>query len=92
MGLAYLRGEASLGQLSVNVLEHIPLTEKEEMRELALRGGPYSSTEQVALLYHCQTDVDALIALLPEMASDISIGHALIRDAICSQWPEWSLS
>ena len=68
-----------LGALSLHGLEHISLTEKEEMRELALRGGPYSSAEQVALLDYCQTDVDALVALLPEMVNKISIDHALIR-------------
>ena len=68
-----------LGALSLHGLEHISLVEKEEMRELALRGGPYSSTEQAALLDYCQTDVDALVALLPEMAPKISIDHALIR-------------
>ena len=49
------------------------------MRELALRGGPYTVAERLALLDYCQTDVDALVALLPEMASKISIDHALIR-------------
>ena len=49
------------------------------MRELALRGGPYTIAERLALLDYCQTDVDALVALLPEMASRISIDHALIR-------------
>ena len=34
-----------LGALSLHGLEHISLVEKEEMRELAMRGGPYSSTE-----------------------------------------------
>ena len=68
-----------LGALSLHGLEHIPLVEKEEMRELALRGGSYTTAEQLALLGYCQTDVDALIALLPEMASKISIDHALIR-------------
>ncbi len=68
-----------LGALSIHGLEHIPLVEKEEMRELALRGGPYSSAEKHALLDYCQTDVDALVALLPKMAPKISIDHALIR-------------
>ena len=41
--------------------------------------GPYSAEEQVALLDYCQTDIDALVALLPEMAPKIPIDHALIR-------------
>jgi DNA polymerase I-like protein with 3'-5' exonuclease and polymerase domains len=68
-----------LGALSAYGLEHIPLVEKEELRQLALRGGPYSATEQVALLDYCQSDVDALVALLPKMSPEISIEHSLIR-------------
>ena len=78
-GLALPAGNGLLGALSIHGLEHIPLTEKKEMRELALRGGPYSSAEQLALLDYCQTDVDPLVALLPKMAPKISIDHALIR-------------
>ena len=78
-GLALPAGNGLLGALSIHGLEHIPLPEKKEMRELALRGGPYSSAEKLALLDYCQTDVDALVALLPKMAPEISIDHALIR-------------
>jgi DNA polymerase-1 len=78
-GVALPAGNGLLGALSSYGLEHIPLVEKEELRQLALRGGPYNAAEQVALLDYCQTDVDALVALLPEMASKISIDHALIR-------------
>ncbi len=78
-GLILPAGRGLIGALSANGLEHIPMVEKEEMRKLAMRGGPYSSTEQVALLDYCQTDVDALVALLPKMAPKISIDHALIR-------------
>ena len=78
-GVALPAGKGLIGALSANGLEHIPMVEKEEMRQLALRGGPYNAAEQVALLDYCQTDVDALVALLPEMAPKISIDHALIR-------------
>ena len=78
-GLSLPAGNGLLGALSAYGLEHIPLAVKEELRQLALRGGPYSAAEQVALIDYCQTDVDALVALLPEMASKISIDHALIR-------------
>ena len=78
-GLKLLVRNNLLGALSIHGLEHIPLTKKKEMRELALRGGPYSDKEQADLLDYCQTDVDALVALLPEMAPKISIDYALIR-------------
>jgi DNA polymerase-1 len=78
-GVALPAGKGLIGALSACGLEHIPIVEKKEMRELAMRGGPYSPEEQVALLDYCQTDVDALVALLPEMVPKISIDHALIR-------------
>ena len=78
-GVALPAGQDLIGALSANGLEHIPMVEKAEMRELAMRGGPYSPEEQVALLDYCQTDVDALVALLPEMVPKISIDRALIR-------------
>ena len=40
---------------------------------------PNTIAERLALLDYCQTDVDALVTLLPEMASRISIDQALIR-------------
>ncbi len=78
-GLPLPAGNGLLGALSLHDLAHISFVEKEGMRQLALRGGPYSSAEQLALLDYCQTDVDALVALLPKMSPKISINHALIR-------------
>ena len=78
-GLSLPAGKGLIGALSAKGLEHISFTEKEEMQQLALRGGPYSAAEQLALTDYCQTDVDALIALLPEIATEISMDHALIR-------------
>ncbi len=77
-GLSLPAGKGLIGALSANGLEHISFTEKEAMQQLALRGGPYSAAEQLALTDYCQTDVDALTALLPEIATEISIDHALI--------------
>ena len=78
-GLSLPAGKGLIGALSAKGLEHISFTEKEEMQQLALRGGPYSAVEEHALTDYCQTDVDALVALLPKMAHQISIDHALIR-------------
>jgi hypothetical protein len=55
------------------------VTEKEEMRELAIRGGPYTASEMGALLDYCQQDVDALDRLLPVMAPKIDMPRALLR-------------
>ena len=60
-------------------LDSIAAVEKTEMRELAMRGGPYTSAERVALLDYCQTDVDALAGLLPAMLPGIDLPRALLR-------------
>jgi hypothetical protein len=44
---------------------------KDEMRELAQRGGPFTGQEQADLLAYCRTDVDALAQLLPAMRDGI---------------------
>ncbi len=61
------------------VWSSIDVSEKDEMRELAMRGGRYSSDEIVQLLDYCQSDVDALVRLLPEMAPMIDLPRALLR-------------
>jgi hypothetical protein len=44
---------------------------KDEMRDLAQRGGSYTAQERADLLAYCQTDVDALTCLLPAMRDAI---------------------
>jgi len=61
-----------------NLAQHIP-KEKKEWRELAMRGGPFTETEQEGLLEYCQQDVDATTVLLRSMAEHLYIPHALIR-------------
>jgi DNA polymerase family A len=46
--------------------------EKEEMRQLVLRGGPWNREAQQAILAYCGTDVTALEQLLPAMLPRIS--------------------
>ncbi len=52
---------------------------KTEMRDLALRGGPFTSDERQALIDYCETDVIALGKLLPRMLSQIDMRQALFR-------------
>lgn len=52
---------------------------KETMRELALRGGPYSESERLALLDYCQSHVDAMVSLLRKMLPSIDLPRALLR-------------
>jgi hypothetical protein len=60
-------------------LDCLAAAEKEEMRQLAMRGGSYTAAERVALLDYCQTDVDALARLLPTMLPGIDLPRALLR-------------
>jgi len=78
-GLSTPRGNGLLGALTAHGLDSIESAEKQELRNLAMRGGPYTSDERVALLDYCQTDVDALARLLPAMVSTINVDRALIR-------------
>src|SRR5262249_35586810 len=72
-------GNSLLGALTTFGLNGIDADEKQEMRELAIRGAPFTHNEQCALMAYCQTDVDALDQLLPLMKPRISLEHALLR-------------
>ncbi len=72
-------GRGLLGALAYYGLDSIGTDEKQELRELAMRGGPYSESERVALLDYCQTDVDSLIRLVGVMAATIDLPRALLR-------------
>jgi hypothetical protein len=72
-------GAGLLGALTYFGLDSMDGAEKEEMRALAMRGGPYTKAERVALLDYCQTDVDALAKLLPKMIDRIDLPRALLR-------------
>ena len=78
-GLTTPAGNSLLGALAANGLEAMGAVEKQEMRELILRGGPWGESERAAILDYCQTDVDALARLLPAMLQDIDIPRALLR-------------
>lgn len=51
-------------QLGISFMES---TRKDEMRDLAIRGGPYSSTEKQDLLEYCREDVLVLEPLLKKL-------------------------
>jgi hypothetical protein len=52
---------------------------KTEMRDLAIRGGPFTEEERAALLDYSESDTTALIHLLAEMKGSIDIESALLR-------------
>jgi hypothetical protein len=78
-GLPAPGGHGLLGALMYYGLPGLAAAEKEDMRRLAQRGGPYSPQEKAALLQYCQSDVDALAALLPTMLPQLDLGRALLR-------------
>jgi hypothetical protein len=78
-------GAGLLGALSYHGLPAITKGQKDEMRALVLRGGPWTPEERRAILDYCQhSDVDLLGPLLERMlpaiqASPDGLGQALLR-------------
>ena len=72
-------GRGLVGALAWYGLDSIGADEKDEMRDLAIRGGSYHHDERLALLNYCESDVDALVRLLPEMQPTINVPYALLR-------------
>jgi len=75
--------QGGFGLLSVMIhykLDHLSAIEKKEMQELAARGEPFTAEEREALLDYCQSDVDALVELLPRMVPELDlVGRVCIR-------------
>jgi len=72
-------GSGLLGALIWHGIDAMDSTEKDSMRELAIRGGPFSKEEIKDLINYCEADVEALSKLLPAMLPEIDIGRALLR-------------
>lgn len=72
-------GNGLLGALAYYGLPSIQAAEKNEMINLILGGGPWSATEQEAILDYCESDVIALKQLLPKMILQIDLEYALLR-------------
>lgn len=78
-GIRLPNGNSLLGALSHHGLDCMEAVEKATMRDLASRGGPYTTKERHALLDYCQSDVDALATLFEKMAPTIDLPRALFR-------------
>jgi hypothetical protein len=78
-GLETPSGSGLIGALTYFGLDTIGVVEKAEMRDLILRGGAWTTGEQVAILDYCEGDVRALERLLPVMALRIDLSRALLR-------------
>ena len=83
-GTSLIAGRSLIGALTHYGLDAMSATEKTEMRDLILGGGPWTPTQKVAILDYCGTDVRALEHLLPAMTPAITrsaqrLGWALLR-------------
>jgi DNA polymerase I len=72
-------GRGLLGALAWYGLDSIAAAEKESMRQLALRGGPWTQAEREALLDYCESDVSALSSLFARMLPSLDAPRALLR-------------
>lgn len=78
-GMTLPHGKSLLGAMQFFNLDTIESQHKDAMRDIALRGGPFSAQERVELIEYCQSDVDALNKLLEAMKSSIDLPRALLR-------------
>ncbi len=72
-------GNGLLGALAHYGLDGMDALEKDELRELAIRGAPFTETERLALLDYCEADVRAATRLLDAMVGRIDLPRALLR-------------
>ncbi len=72
-------GKGLLGALIYFGLNGVEVAEKESMRQLVMRGGPWTSDEQEKILEYCESDVAALTKLLCIMGPKIDLPRALLR-------------
>jgi hypothetical protein len=78
-GLTTPAGWGLIGALTYFGLDNIGAVEKDDMRSLILRGGPWSDNERAAILDYCGGDVTALERLLPQMLPHLDLPRALLR-------------
>jgi hypothetical protein len=78
-GLETPFGNSLLGALAYFGFDAMSVIEKKGMRDLAIRGGPFTNEERMALLDYCEEDVAGLARLLPAMLSRIDLPRALLR-------------
>lgn len=72
-------GSSLLGACVYMGVDAMHTIQKKAMRQLALRGAPYSAEEREALLDCCASDVDAVRKLFERMLPKLDLRRALLR-------------
>lgn len=72
-------GVGLIGALAHFGLDTIDANEKDKMRAMVLRGGPWSAKEREDITHYCEGDVLDLERLLPAMLPRIDLPRALLR-------------
>lgn len=72
-------GSGLLGAATYFGIDAMAAVEKESMRDLAMRGGPWTKEERRALLEYCEGDVRVLGRLLDVAANRVDLPRALLR-------------
>jgi hypothetical protein len=80
-GLPTPTGASLLGALTYFGLDAMGATEKDDMRALIVRGGPWTDSERTAVLNYCAQDVLALERLLPAILPHIDLPRPCYADA-----------
>lgn len=78
-GLTTPCGNGLLGAMAWFGLPGIDAIEKDTMRNLVLRGGPWTTDEKASILDYCESDVSSLASLLDRMQSNLDVPRALLR-------------
>lgn len=78
-GLTTPSGNTLLGALVSYGLDGITATQKDSMRNLVLRGEPWTVWEQRDILNYCESDVEATVRLFSKMRPEIDRERALLR-------------
>ena len=78
-GIRPAGGSGLLGALSYYGLDGMAASEKDSMRDLVLRDGPWSDQERKDILIYCEEDVSSLAKLLPPMLRHIDLPRAPLR-------------
>ena len=78
-GLPTPCGNGLLGAMAYYGLPCMEAFEKDGMRDLILRGGPWTPAEKESILDYCESDVSALLKLFEKTKLGLDMPRALLR-------------